>query len=157
MTGPGSRPIALALRDPSVLARALVVVAAGALLLHWLFIPVPVSSSQTVLRFYRAQPGFEGQFTTLFRKNTYRLLEAQLAAGDIEALQLFMPSTVADGNINWTLFVSIQYVARDGAPPAASDALIQDVFGQRATYDLEKIAEAKLLDAQWDVRMGRLP
>lgn len=145
-------PFERALRDPSALARGVAVLATLALL-----IPTSAPPSETVWRFYRAQPGYERQFTSLFLKNTYPVLQAQLAEGDIQDLQLYTPSGVTGTDTNWTLFVSIRYVPHGGGVPLPSDSLVQRLFNDRATYDLETIAEAQLVDAQWEVNPRRLP
>lgn len=85
------------------------------------------------------------------------MLQAQLAAGELLDLQLYTPMTGTGTDTNRTLLVSIQYVARGGQMPLPTEARLRQLFSDRATYELEKVAEAKLLDAQWDVHPRRLP
>ncbi|MBI2186812.1 MAG: hypothetical protein HYU37_06755 [Acidobacteria bacterium] len=144
-------------RNPAVLARAVALVATGALIVQLLGMSTPEPQSVTVWRFYRALPGFEQEFTSLFRKNTYRVLQAQLAGGEILDLQLYTPAAAAGTGVNWTLLLSIRYTPRNGAPPTPSDSLVQALFRDRAAYELEKIAEVRLLDAQWEVSPRPLP
>lgn len=156
-SGKSSSRLARAVGDPSALAGGVAALAAFALLLQWRGTSIGAAPAETVWRFYRAQPGYERQFTSLFLKNTYPVLQAQIEEGDLLDLQLYTPSAVNGIDTNWTLFVSIRYVPRGRGVPLPNDSIVQRLFRDRATYDLEKVAEAKLVDAQWEVNPRRLP
>ena len=104
-----------------------------------------------VWRHYRALPGKEQQFVALFMKNTYRVLEDQQALGQISGLHVYRYTGNVAGPGEWTLTVSMRYLKAAGSVPSPSAEAIRRLFADQGTYELEKLAESQLVDAQWDV------
>jgi hypothetical protein len=109
------------------------------------------SQEQTVWYFYKVRWGFQDEFLTLFRRNHYPVLKAQL--GDrITAIGTFEPKFHGDGRADWTFAVSLTF--KDAASvfrPSGENEIAKRLFPDQERFKAEERRRFEILDAHWDV------
>ena len=94
---------------------------------------------------------------TLFQRNHYPVLQAQVKTGRITAVRTFVPSYHGDGRADWTFAVAITF--RDSAAmtgPSDEAEIIRRLYPDRARFDKEEQRRFEILDAHWDVPLNEL-
>jgi hypothetical protein len=104
-----------------------------------------------VAYFYKTRWGAHDEFVTLFERNHWPLLRAQLAAGRYLSVKRYSPRFHGDGRADWDILVTITY--RDWAAiEEHTDAEIaQRLFPDQERYKAEERRRFELLEAHWDV------
>ncbi len=114
-------------------------------------------AERTAWYFYRVKWGFQDEFVTLFQRNHYPVLQAQMKTGRITAVRTFVPTYHGDGRADWTFAVAITF--RDIAAmtgPSDEAEIIRRLYPDRARFDKEEQRRFEILDAHWDVPLNEL-
>jgi hypothetical protein len=114
-------------------------------------------AERTAWYFYRVKWGFQEEFVTLFQRNHYPVLQAQVKTGRMTAVRTFVPTYHGDGRADWTFAVAITF--RDSAAmtgPSDEAEIIRRLYPDRARFDKEEQRRFEILDAHWDVPLNEL-
>ena len=114
-------------------------------------------SERTVWYFYRVKWGFQEEFVSLFRKNHYPVLQAQVKSGRMTSVRTFVPTYHGDGRADWTFAVAITF--KDTAAmnaPSGEDEIVRKLFPDQNTFRKEEQRRFEILDAHWDVPLNEL-
>jgi hypothetical protein len=114
-------------------------------------------AERTAWYFYRVKWGFQEEFVTLFQRNHYPVLQAQVKTGRMTAVRTFVPAYHGDGRADWTFAVAITF--RDIAAmtgPSDEAEIIRRLYPDRARFDKEEQRRFEILDAHWDVPLNEL-
>jgi len=130
------------LPSPAVRAQAPMVQSAGA--------------ERTVWYFYRVKWGFQDEFVSLFRKNHYPVLKAQIPSR-IVTVRTFVPTYHGDGRADWTFAVAITYKDTAAMTGPSNDAeIIRKLYPDQATFRREEQRRFEILDAHWDPPLNEI-
>ncbi len=111
---------------------------------------------RTVWYFYRVKWGFQDEFVSLFRRNHYPVLKAQMPSR-ITAVRVLVPTYHGDGRADWTFAVAITY--KDTAAmtgPSGEDAIVKKLYPDQEKFRKEEQRRFEILDAHWDVPLNEL-
>ena len=114
------------------------------------------SQGVTVWYFYKVRWGFQDEFLTLFRRNHYPVLQAQL--GDrLTAIETFEPKYHGDGRADWTFVVSLTFRDMEGLTgPSREAEIARRLFPDQELFKREEQRRFELIDAHWDVPLKAL-
>ena len=107
----------------------------------------------TVEYYYKVQWGHQQEFLELFLKNHYPLLQKIVATGRMLSVKIESPAyhTTEDGR--WDYRVTIRFKNSTVATTSNPDeeALIKQLWPDRATYKREEQRRFEILLAHWDL------
>ena len=114
-------------------------------------------TERTVWYFYRVKWGYQDEFVSLFRKNHWPVLQAQVKSGRMTSVRTFVPTYHGDGRADWTFAVAITF--RDSAAmtgPSGEEDIVKNLFPDQNTFRKEEQRRFEILDAHWDVPLNEL-
>ena len=114
-------------------------------------------TERTVWYFYKVKWGFQDEFVTLFNRNHYPVLLAQVKSGRLASVRTFVPTYHGDGRADWTFAVAITY--RDTAAmtgPSGEDEIVKRLYPDADRFRKEEQRRFELLDAHWDVPLNEV-
>ena len=103
--------------------------------------------------YYKVKWGAQAEFESLFFRNYYPVLEAQIAEGKrITGAEIYRPTYHGDGRADWTFLVLVTYKNADASVESSHDeAIVKRLFPDQEKYKKEEARRFELLDAHWDV------
>jgi hypothetical protein len=118
----------------------------------------PNDASVIVEYYYKVKWGHQDEFLSLFRKNHYPLLKAQVDSGRLLQFHAYEPRFHGDGRHDWTfmtvlIFKNWQAFGDSGG----TAALIEKLYPDQATYKREEQRRFEILEAHWDVPLKTVP
>jgi hypothetical protein len=118
----------------------------------------PQGAPFVVEYYYKAKWGNADEFLRLFKKNHYPVLQKQMESGRILRVTCDRPRYHATEDGRWDFRVTI--VFKDAAAAHAevnTDAIIRQLYPDRATFDREEQRRFEILLAHWDVSVVPVP
>jgi hypothetical protein len=115
-------------------------------------VPAPSGQPFTVEYYYKAKWGHADEFLRLFKKNHYPLLKKEVEMGRMLKVWMDQPRyhTTEDGR--WDYRVTIVFKnATVANEPFDEDALKNQLFPDKETYEREEQQRFEILDAHWDL------
>lgn len=115
------------------------------------------STPVTVEGYYRIKWGSEGEFSALYQKNHFPILEEAKAREIITDLRIDVPFTHMVGEARWDMRVTMTYRSADAAlvndPEliAVFDEVVTRLKAANPDFDTEEARRFSLLDEHWDV------
>ena len=103
--------------------------------------------------YYKVKWGAQAEFESLFFKNYYPLLQAQITEGRrVTGAEVYRPTHHGDGRADWTFLVVVTYKNAEASVESSHDeAIIKRLFPEQEKYKKEEARRFELLDAHWDV------
>jgi hypothetical protein len=112
----------------------------------------PTEAPVTAEYYYKVKWGYQDEFIELFRKNHYPVLMEQVKSGRLLKFQAFEPRFHGEGRSDWTFMTVLVFknwqAFGDGS---GTEAIIQRLYPDQATYKHEERRRFEILDAHWDV------
>jgi len=103
--------------------------------------------------YYKVKWGGQAEFESLFFRNYYPVLQAQIAEGKrLTGAEIYRPTYHGDGRADWTFMVLVTYKNAEASVESSHDeAIIRRLFPDQEKYKKEEARRFELLDAHWDV------
>ena len=114
-------------------------------------------AERTAWYFYRVKWGYQEEFVSLFRKNHWPVLQAQVKSGRLNSVRTFVPTYHGDGRADWTFAVAITF--KDTAAmmgPSGEEEIVRKLYPDQNTFKKEEQRRFEILDAHWDVPLNEL-
>ena len=108
--------------------------------------------------YYKVKWGAQAEFESLFFRNYYPVLEAQIAEGKrITGAEIYRPTYHGDGRADWTFLVVVTYKNAEASVESSHDeAIIRRLFPDQEKYKREEARRFELLEAHWDVPLTQV-
>ncbi len=108
--------------------------------------------------YYKVKWGYQEEFESLFFKNHYPVLKAQMGDhGRITSVEVMRPTYHGDGRADWTFLVVITFASNAAfVGPNQESAIQMRLYPDQATFQKEERRRFEILDAHWDVPLVRV-
>ena len=115
----------------------------------------PVNDPYTIAYYYKVKWGYQEEFLRLFKKNHYPILKKEREAGRILRVEMAAPENHMTEDARWDYRVTIVYKnANVVHEPFDTDAVIRQLYPDRATFDKEEQRRFEILLAHWDLPLA---
>ena len=107
--------------------------------------------------FYKTKWGHHDEWVSLFLKNHWPILRAQMAEGRYTSVRMVTPRFHGDGLAGWDVMVSITYKDWGSIAEHADAGLVTRLYPDQATFRAEEARRFEILEAHWDVVLEEQP
>lgn len=118
----------------------------------------PGEEPVTAAYFYKVKWGHQEEFLSLYRRNHYPVLKAQIESGRLLDVKAYTPRFHGEGRSDWTFMTVLVFKNWQAmADREAEQEAIRRLYPDREKFLREEQRRFELLEAHWDVPLSETP
>jgi hypothetical protein len=107
--------------------------------------------------YYKVKWGYQDEFISLFKKNHYPLLAAQVESGRLIKFEAYEPRFHGDGRADWTFMTILVFKSWQTFGSRTSKELVKRLYPDQIKYQKEEQRRFELVEVHWDVPLSPVP